>query len=119
MPRGDNPNSRKNLEKRQQFTVETAKKAGRKGAAVSNKVQAERKTLRDIVQGMLERPAVSKGQPLTSPDGQPLENYSAAIVAAMLYKALKGDVKAAEKIMEWGGEANAAAGITINVDLGK
>lgn len=105
MPSGSHPNSKANLAKGTPFNAEVARKAGQKGAIASAEVRREKRHLREIVNDLLERPAVKKGGvPLLSPDGEPLTN-SAAIVVAMLRKALSGDVKAAEKIMEWSGEA--------------
>lgn len=86
-------------------TPSEAREYGRRGGIASGEARREKRHLREIVNDLLDRPAVKKGGvPLLSPDGEPLTN-SAAIVVAMLRKALSGDVKAAEKIMEWSGEA--------------
>lgn len=98
---------------------EEAAKNGHKGGVASGKARREKKALREIVIDILSRPAVVGGKKLTTPDGAPIENYQAALVASMLNQALKGNVKAAQQILEWSGETNSQSGLTINVSLGK
>lgn len=56
MPKGSNPNSRKNLEKgkKYQFNAETASEMGKRGAPKSNANQAETKRQKLIIREILE-----------------------------------------------------------------
>ena len=47
MPKGDNPNSKKNLKKGNRFSKETASENGRKGAEISNARQAAKRSIRE------------------------------------------------------------------------
>lgn len=56
MPRGDNPNSIKSVlehGKKTRFNGKTAVEAGKKGAKVSNRVQAEKKSLQEYARLVL------------------------------------------------------------------
>ena len=100
MPRGENPNSRANLEKgtASQFTAETAAKAGAKGGTVTGERNRARKTLRAELELLLQTHAVDKL-------GKPSKNtVQEAIVLALAKKALQGDTKAFEIIRDTIGE---------------
>ena len=74
--------------------------------------------MREAVEAMLSMPAIIDGEQLINPfTGEPYENMQAALVVATLRRALDGDTKAAGKIVDWLGESNTPAGVTINVSL--
>lgn len=103
------------LSKREDFKEITAR-----GGRNSRGKKQERRLLRETVAEVLSMPAVFNGKELKNPtNGEPLENLQAALVIATLKSALNGDHKAAAKIVDWLGESNTAAGININVQLGK
>lgn len=103
------------LSKREDFKEITAR-----GGRNSRGKKQERRLLRETVAEVLSMPAVFNGKELKNPtNGEPLENLQAALVIATLKSALNGDHKAAAKIVDWLGESNTAAGVTINVQLGK
>ena len=98
MPKGDNPNSRKNLErgKNTQFNGQTAAAAGRKGAAVSNEVQRKAKTFAEELRILLEAEITnSRGEKVTT---------RKAISTALVKKAIMGDKGAYEQIRDTVGE---------------
>ena len=84
MPKGSNPNSRKNLEKyKGQYNSETARINGKKGAAVSNRVQAEKKTFAEVLKTLLAIELENnRGEKVTTRE---------AITTALIKKALSGD----------------------------
>lgn len=103
------------LSKREDFKEITAR-----GGRNSRGKKQERRLLRETVAEVLSMPAVFNGKELKNPtNGEPLENLQAALVIATLKSALNGDHKAAAKIVDWLGESNTVAGVTINVALGK
>lgn len=86
------------------------------GGKASKAREKERKQLREVVLELLDHPArLKNGQPITLPDGTPLEDMRLAIVAATLRAALKGDVKAAQTIFEWSGDIGQKAEIENNI----
>ena len=98
MPKGSNPNSRKNLEKGKGYfsDKETARKAGIKGAAASNRVQAQKKTFAETLKTLLEIELTnSKGEKVTTRE---------AISTALIKKALSGDRAAYAEIRDTVGE---------------
>lgn len=96
MPKGDNPNSRKNLEKAKRFTVETASAMGKLGAAKSNEVQRKAKTFAEELRILLEAEITNlKGDKVTT---------RKAISTALIKKALQGDKGAYEQIRDTVGE---------------
>ena len=122
MPRSENVTKKQmgNLKSFADRPVEEARAIQRKGAAASHKAHRERKIFRETVAEILANPAVLGGKQLTNPaTGEPLENMQAALIVATLKEALKGNHKAAAKIVDWLGESNTVAGININVQLGK
>lgn len=122
MPRSENVTKKqiKNLRSFADLPKEEALVIQRKGAEASHKAHRERKIFRETVAEILANPAILGGKQLTNPaTGEPLENMQAALIVATLKAALKGDHKAAAKIVDWLGESNTAAGVTINVALGK
>lgn len=98
MPRGDNPNSRKNLI---HPTSEQARENGRKGAQKSLETKRQRKTLREELLALLE-------------DGDTQEKVS----LALLEQAKKGNTKAFEVIRDTIGEkpVDKVSVATINED---
>ena len=93
MPKGDNPNSRKNLIP---ITSKTARELGRRGAEVSNAVQKRAKTFAEELRLLLEvEIANNKGQMVTT---------RKAISTALIKKALQGDKGAYEQIRDTVGE---------------
>lgn len=96
MPKGSNPNSRKNLEKAKRFTVETASAMGRKGALASNAKQAQQKTFAETLKTLLAIELEnSKGEKVTTRE---------AISTAIIKKALQGDRAAFAEIRDTVGE---------------
>lgn len=105
MPRGDNPNSRKNLEKGTKFTVETAAERGRNGAAKSHVVQRRNRSVNDTIR-MIAKMPVHSGQLDDPEDLKSIEEIGArnltvgeTIGANMVIKAMKGDPKAAALVL--------------------
>lgn len=98
MPKGDNPNSRKNLEKgkKYQFNAQTAVEAGKKGAPISNANQARAKTFAEELRILLEAEITNgKGEKVTT---------RKAISTALVKKAIQGDKGAYEQIRDTVGE---------------
>lgn len=101
-----------NLEKgkEHQFTAETAAKYGAMGAAASAESKRARKTLRAELEELLAKhPINDKGEE------NPL-SYQAAITAALLKKAVKGDTKAFEIIRDTIGEKPAERIMLAQID---
>lgn len=93
MPKGDNPNSRKNLIP---ITTKTARELGRRGAAKSNEVQRKAKTFAEELRILLEAEITNlKGDKVTT---------RKAISTALIKKALQGDKGAYEQIRDTVGE---------------
>ena len=93
MPKGDNPNSRKNLIP---ITSKTARELGRRGAEVSNAVQKRAKTFAEELRILLEAEIVNgKGEKVTT---------RKAISTALVKKAIQGDKGAYEQIRDTVGE---------------
>ena len=84
MPRGDNPNSRKNLNV---FNSETAREAGRKGQIKSTETKRRRKTLREELLTMLEDKEIQE-----------------SITLALIKQAQEGNTKAYEIVRDTIGE---------------
>ena len=96
MPKGEHPNSRKNLTNKYQFTAETASEMGKLGAKKSNEVQRKAKTFAEELRLLLEvEIANNKGQMVTT---------RKAISTALVKKALQGDKGAYEQIRDTVGE---------------
>lgn len=96
MPKGSNPNSRANLAKGKRITAETATTMGRKGAEVSNRVQAQQKTFAETLKTLLAIELEnSKGEKVTTRE---------AISTAIIKKALQGDRAAFAEIRDTVGE---------------
>lgn len=97
MPKGDNPNSRANLEKGKATRFRKGDTQGKKEAATaSNKAQAAKRTLQKEMQAALDTLIKNnQGQQVT------VRN---AIVLAQVAKALKGDSKAFANCGEYSGE---------------
>lgn len=101
-------------------TRKDAREIQSKGGLAAAAARRERRLFRETVADILACPAKFNGKVLKDPTtGKPLENMQAAVVVSMLKEALNGDSKAAGKLVEWLGEANTPAGVTINVALGK
>lgn len=93
MPKGDNPNSRKNLIP---ITSKTARELGRRGAEVSNAVQKRAKTFAEELRILLEAEITNgKGEKVTT---------RKAISTALVKKAIMGDKGAYEQIRDTVGE---------------
>ncbi len=93
MPKGDNPNSRKNLIP---ITKKTARELGRRGAEVSNAVQKRAKTFAEELRILLEAEITNgKGEKVTT---------RKAISTALVKKAIQGDKGAYEQIRDTVGE---------------
>lgn len=106
------PNSLKNLEKgkEHQFTAETAAIYGSKGGTASAPERERRRTIRAELEEMLvKHPKDKKGEesPLT---------FQAAIIAAIIKKALAGDTKAFEIIRDTIGEKPAEKVMLAEID---
>lgn len=98
MPKGDNPNSRKNLEKGMGYfrDKDKARECGRKGAIVSNEVQRKAKTFAEELRILLEAEITnSRGEKVTT---------RKAISTALVKKAIQGDKGAYEQIRDTVGE---------------
>ena len=104
--RGKHPNSLKNLKSNYRFTVETASKEGKKGAAASNIAQSEKKTFSAIAEKALAMKPTPKTEDFMRELGYAEEEITqkAACVLAMIKAAQKGNVKAFEKLQELLGE---------------
>lgn len=95
------PNSLANLKKgkKHQFTAETAAINGAKGGHAAAPVLAARKTLRAELEELLAK------HPINEKTGEESEmSYQAAMTAAILKKALRGDSRAFEIIRDTIGE---------------
>lgn len=96
MPKGDNPNSKKNLAKGNRFNKDTASAMGKLGAAKSNEVQRKAKTFAEELRILLEAEITNlKGDKVTT---------RKAISTALIKKALQGDKGAYEQIRDTVGE---------------
>lgn len=96
MPKGDNPNSKKNLAKGNRFSKDTASEMGKLGAAKSNEVQRKAKTFAEELRVLLEAEITNgKGEKVTT---------RKAISTALIKKAIQGDKGAYEQIRDTVGE---------------
>lgn len=96
MPKGENPNSKKNLAKGNRFSKETASAMGRLGAEKSNEVQRKAKTFAEELRILLEAEITNgKGEKVTT---------RKAISTALVKKAIQGDKGAYEQIRDTVGE---------------
>lgn len=114
MPKGENPNSKKNLEKGIKFTAETASRAGKRGAEKSNAVQRRNRSVNETIRMFASMPV--HGGELDDPEkmkaldeaGSYNLTVGETIGANLTLKALKGDPKATALVMpliaEVGGE---------------
>lgn len=76
---------------------EEAKKNGRKGGIASGEARRARKTMKEMLDYLLEKEiSNAKGEVVT---------YREAILTSTIKKAIKGDVKAAQFIRDTAGEA--------------
>lgn len=100
MPRGTHPNSLANLKKGRGFNAETASKAGKKGAPISNASQKQLKTMKQLAK-LVGETAVSNPKlvkqltELGVPEDEITNN--ALVLAAVFQAAIHGDMKAIEK----------------------
>ena len=106
------PNSLKNLEKgkQYQFTAETARIYGSKGGTAAAPELARRRTIRAELEDLLvKHPVNKKGEesPLT---------FQAAMISALVKKALEGDTKAFEIIRDTIGEKPAEKVMLAQID---
>lgn len=106
------PNSLANLQKgkEHQFTAETAAKYGAKGGKAAAPELAKRRTIRAELEDMLVKHPVNKEgkeSPLT---------FQAAMIAAIMKKALNGDTKAFEIIRDTIGEKPAEKVMLAEID---
>lgn len=99
MPKGDNPNSRKNLDKSKgkRFTVETASENGKKGAAKSNEVQARKRSIQ-------ERARIVLNTLITRKNGEKIDMFSAGCEKAAAQWVVTGDPKYGKVLAELSGE---------------
>lgn len=99
MPKGDNPNSRKNLDKSKgkRFTVETASEYGKKGAAKSNEVQARNRSIQ-------ERARIVLNTLITRKNGEKIDMFSAGCEKAAAQWVVTGDPKYGKVLAELSGE---------------
>ena len=108
MPRGTHPNSLANLKNNpHRFNSETASKAGKKGAPISNAVQKQQKTIRELAkivgEAAVDNPKLVKQlASLGITEGDATNN--ALILAAIFQAAIHGDMKAIEKWMKMIGQ---------------
>ena len=92
MPKGDNPNSRKNLEKGKATRFVKGDTRAKLGHIYSNKKQAETRTLAEELKALLKvEISNSKGEKVKT---------STATSTAMIKEALKGNVRAYEVIRD-------------------
>ncbi|MBR5285394.1 MAG: hypothetical protein IKU30_00705 [Clostridia bacterium] len=110
MPRGTHPNSLANLKKGNRFTdKESARRAGRKGAAVSNAKQHQWRTIREIAEivgntKIKQKKLIDQLREIGVPDEDLTNN--AVILAAVYRAAIHGDLKAVEKWERYIGQAD-------------
>ena len=109
MPRGTHPNSLANLKKGNRFTKETASKEGKKGAAESNKKQAQQKTISELAK-IINNAKVTgeKAQKQLKALGIADEDMTnaALIVSGIFRAAFEGDMKAVGKWERLTGQAD-------------
>lgn len=114
MPR--NPKQDANLRHFGELPPEERRALASKGGKAGQAKRKERLAFQDVVLGLLDKPALKPdGQPIRTPDGEILPDMRAAVVAATLRSALKGDVKAAAQILEWAGEVGQKAEVENNI----
>jgi hypothetical protein len=99
MPKGDNPNSRKNLDKSKgkRFTVETASENGKKGAAKSNEVQARNRSIQ-------ERARIVLNTLINRKNGEKIDMFSAGCEKAAAQWVVTGDPKYGKALAELAGQ---------------
>lgn len=100
MPKGDNPNSRKNLEKGKGYfarSKDIASKCGRKGAPKSNAKQAAMRSLQERVRIVLNTLISRK-------NGEKIDMFSAGLEKAAAQWVLTGDPKYGKMLAELSGE---------------
>lgn len=97
MPKGDNPNSRKNLAKGVKFTEETASENGKKGAAKSNPIQAKNRSIQ-------ERARIVLNTLISRKNGEKIDMFSAGLEKAAAQWVLTGDPKYGKILAELSGE---------------
>ena len=99
MPKGDNPNSRKNLEKGKatRFNGQTAAEAGRKGAPKSNAKQAEMRSIQ-------ERARIVLNTLISRKNGEKIDMFSAGCEKAAAQWVVTGDPKYGMGIAQMAGE---------------
>ena len=114
------------------MTPEQRREAGRKGGIASGEAKKKKKAMRETLDVLLSMPTKSG----KNADIESIKNFAAlkgknisvqeALVIAMLQKAIKGDVKAAEWIRDTAGqnpsvklETDFDAEINIKIDYGE
>lgn len=112
MPKGDNPNSRKNLEKGKatRFNGQTAAEAGRKGATKSNAKQAAMRSLQERVRIVLNTLISRK-------NGEKIDMFSAGLEKAAAQWVLTGDPKYGKMLAELSGEFAEKLDVTQTVTI--
>lgn len=101
MPKGDNPNSIKSVlehGKKTRFNGKTAVEAGKKGAKVSNRVQAERKSLEERARIVLDTLINRKN------GTEKIDVFSAGCEQAAAQWAKTGDPKYGKALAELAGQ---------------
>lgn len=99
MPKGDNPNSRKNLEKGKatRFNGQTAVEAGRKGAPKSNAKQAEMRSIQ-------ERARIVLNTLISRKNGEKIDMFTAGCEKAAAQWVVTGDPKYGKALAELSGQ---------------
>lgn len=97
MPKGDNPNSRKNLAKGVKFTAETASENGKKGAAKSNPIQAKNRSIQ-------ERARIVLNTLISRKNGEKIDMFSAGCEKAAAQWVVTGDPKYGKALAELAGQ---------------
>lgn len=107
MPRGSNPNSKKNLLKGNRFTKETASEAGKKGAAVSHEVNRKRRTMHEIAKiindSRVSGPKAREQLRALGIKDEDMTN-AALIVSAVFRSAFEGNMVAVDRWFQLVGE---------------
>lgn len=98
-------NGHENLIPHSQRSKEEARENGRKGGQASGEARRRKRDMRDRVIALMEAPAdpsVARGMSKT---GVQVNDMADAILAGLMRSALKGDVKAFDKLMEYSGQS--------------
>lgn len=84
---------------------EEAVRNGQKGGIASGEARREKRDMRERVAALMEMPADPSVARKLSGSGAPVDDMADAVLAALYVKAIKGDVRAFETLMEYSGQS--------------